>query len=387
MSASNVCQACGAANAPMYAFCVNCGTRLTAANPTPPVAPAPTQPPGYSPGAPSPYPTYPAAYPYYPPPPPRTANFSNILGGSFDVWAKNFPQFFVVYLLLGIVTTLVSSLLSFAAFGTFGPGGGVLPGSPPSGIPAQEAGLLVLYAVAAVVLSVIINSIVTGGMTEYAVRRHRGESLTLEQALRRGVERFPSILGANLLIALIVVALIFAPLLLILSIAGAAGTGTSGTAVAAIFGLFLALIVGAIVAVYVSVAFFLNAPAIMMENANAIDGLSRSWRITKGHFWSLLGAIIVASILVGLITAVFGVPAGLVDRVVASRVPSIIAAVLASAIVGPWLVILAAVAYDLIVRYPRFPAGAVPPYVPGPTMAPPPGAAQVSPGVPPPPRP
>src|SRR5207245_712234 len=76
-------------------------------------------------------------------------------------------------------------------------------GLPATSFPTVNFGLVLLYAIATFVVSAILTSIVTGAMTEYAVRRYRGEPMTVEQALRRGLARFPSILGANILLGLI----------------------------------------------------------------------------------------------------------------------------------------------------------------------------------------
>jgi len=67
-------------------------------------------------------------------------------------------------------------------------------------------------------------------------------------------------------------------------------------------------------------------------------------------------------------------------------IASMIASSVASGIVGAWLLILAAVAYDLLVRQPSV---AAPTYYPAPPIAPPAGAAQTAqpPGMPPPPGP
>src|SRR5438445_5819804 len=143
----------------------------------------------------------------------------------FDVWSKNFLNFFVVFLVLSLVIGTIGALLSYAVFGTFEPGSGIVPGSPPAGAPNVDVVTLLLYAIAAVVIGAIISSIVVGGMTEYAVRRHRGESMTLQQALRRGLDKFLSILGANILLTLIIFGLVLTPLLLILPAAAAEASG------------------------------------------------------------------------------------------------------------------------------------------------------------------
>ncbi len=232
-----------------------------------------------------PYPSYPAAYPYPygPTPMPRRATFSSILGAMFDVWSKNFLNFFVVFLLLSLVTGTLGALLSFAVFRTFEPGGGFVPGS-----------------------------------------------------------------------------------------------GSASAAIAVILGLFVALVVGGVVAIFVYISLSLYPPAIMMENERAIGGLSRSWAITKGYRWSLFGAIIIALILVALITTAILVPAGFFRHPAAT----IVASAIASGIVGSWLLIVAAVAYDLIVRSPTSVYGTPPPYAPGFGIGPPPGVGTAPPGPP-----
>jgi len=164
-------------------------------------------------------------------------------------------------------------------------------------------------------------------MTEYAVRRYRGESITLERALRRGLDRFLSILGANLLITLLVLGLVFVPLLLIISPFLAGGTINPATAVGAFCGGFVLLAIGGLIALYVGIALSLYAPAIMMENANATDGLMRSWRLTKRHWWSLFGAFLVIGILAAIVSAVITSPIAFFRNPVANIVAAALASV------------------------------------------------------------
>jgi len=378
LSASTVCPACGTTNDSTHTFCVNCGTRLGSTAVAAPGAPTA----GPPPATPPPMMPYPAGYPYYAPPFPRRASFSDMLSGLFDVWTKNFLPFFVVYLVLGAATGALSVFVSWAIFGTVSLGRG-FGGLPATSFPTVNFGLVLLYAIATFVVSAILTSIVTGAMTEYAVRRYRGEPMTVEQALRRGVARFPSILGANILLGLILFGLVTVPLLLILVALVAGLSGTGGGAVALLCGGVILFLVLGVLAIFLYVSLVLYAPPIMMENASAVGGLSRSWRMTRGHRWSLFGAILVASLLAGAISAAISVPltfATLAGDPIVTGFVSVVSSALASALVGSWIVILVAVAYDLIVRRPTPYFGAAPPYVAG--IAPPPGAAQAEPSPP-----
>src|SRR5207244_5916627 len=127
--------------------------------------------------------------------------------------------------------------------------------------------------------------------------------------------------------------------------------------------------IGGLIALYVAIAMSLYAPAIMMENATATSGLMRSWRLTKRHWWSLFGAILAAGLLGGFIVLVITTPISLLR----SPFATILAAALANGLVGAWSVILASVAYDLLVRQPSY---APPAYYSGVALPPPAGAAQ-----------
>jgi hypothetical protein len=293
----------------------------------------------------------------------------------FDVWTKGFKDFFLVFLVLGLVNGLLGTLLAFALFGVFvNPSSGIVPSL--TGLPTTNLVTLILFFILAAISGVIINSIVTGGMAYYSVRRFRGEAITLEAALRKGLEKFLSIFGANFLLSILVFAVILVPLLLLLPLAFAGGTIDPTSAIATICGALVLLVVGGVIALYLSVAMSLYAPAIMLEDTNAVGGLARSWRLTKGHWWSLFGAIVVAGFLGGIITSAIAIPASFFRN----PIVSVVASAVAAGIVGAWSIIVSAVAYDLIVRQPKFVA---PAYYPGPAMGPPPAAPQAPPQPPP----
>src|SRR5438552_6138460 len=192
------------------------------------------------------------------------------------------------------------------------------------------------------------------------------------------IGKFPSIFGAALLLGLLTFGLVLLPLLVLIPSISLGGPSSSA-AIVAICGSLIGFVIGGIVALYVTIAMSLYAPAIMIEDTNAIGGLSRSWRLTKRRWWTLFGAFFVAGILVLLITLALTLPVGIFRNTIASMIASSVA----SALVCAWFLILAAVAYDLLVRQP---SAAAPTYYPAPPIAPPAGAAQTAqpPGTPPP---
>src|SRR2546428_2355874 len=115
--------------------------------------------------------------------------------------------------------------------------------------------------------------------------------MTLQQALRRGLDKFLSILRAKILLSLIIFGLVLTPLLLILPAAAAGASGNPSGALALICGLLIGLIVGGFVAIFVYIACSLYPPAIIMENQSAIGRPARSPAITQGYRLSLFGSI------------------------------------------------------------------------------------------------
>ena len=233
-----------------------------------------------------------------------------MMSGTFRVWSKNFVNFFTVYIVLALATGVFQAVFELAILGSFVAGGGFLPG--PSAPLAAGPTAIILFAIASLFLSGILTSIVTGGMTEYAVRRFRGESMTVQDALQRGVKRFPSILGATLLLYLIVFGLVLSPILLFFPVV-VSGAGDPSRVIGALCLLLLGVVVGSVVALWLYVSLSLYAPAIMMEGANAFGGLSRSWRITQGHRWSLFGAILLTQLILLAITALIVSPTRLAE--------------------------------------------------------------------------
>jgi MFS family permease len=75
--------------------------------------------------------------------------------------------------------------------------------------------------------------------------------------------------------------------------------------------LLLAGVAGAIVlALLLTVRWALAAPALVLEKAPVLTALRRSWRLTRGSFWRVLGILLLTGIIVSIGQAVISVPFG-----------------------------------------------------------------------------
>jgi hypothetical protein len=69
----------------------------------------------------------------------------------------------------------------------------------------------------------------------------------------------------------------------------------------AIIGLF-ACLVGAFAA---EAVFAVAVPVVILERRRVLDAMGRSFELTKSHFWHVLGVVLAASLLTGLLNAAF----------------------------------------------------------------------------------
>ncbi len=227
---------------------------------------------------------------------------------------------------------------------------------------------LAIYLLAVGIAALIVGAVVNGGMTFFAVERHRARPMSLKAALGKGVDRFLSVLGAQVLVALILVGLVILPVALIL-----AAFFTGNIAVAFLAIPIMIIVLGLVI--YLSIVLSLAIPAVVMENSRAAESLGRSWRLAKGRFWSIFGAYIILGLLGAAVNLLITTPVAVLGNLYAS----VVATAVASGFVGSWAVIAAAVAYDLIVRYTPYAYQYVPPTWGTPQAPQPPGIPPSSP--------
>ncbi|WP_180272178.1 glycerophosphoryl diester phosphodiesterase membrane domain-containing protein [Actinomyces ruminis] len=52
--------------------------------------------------------------------------------------------------------------------------------------------------------------------------------------------------------------------------------------------------------------------ALILENVSVWEGIRRSWQLTRGSFWRVLGALLLSALLTGLVSSLIAFPLGLV---------------------------------------------------------------------------
>ncbi|MDN4471687.1 glycerophosphoryl diester phosphodiesterase membrane domain-containing protein [Demequina zhanjiangensis] len=128
------------------------------------------------------------------------------------------------------------------------------------------------------------------------------ERMAPGEAFRRGLRATPALIAQSLLLT-IGYSVIAGAVTLVVAGGFIADTGL-GVAL-----LILGLIAAGVVIAWLSVKVSLAVPAVVLERRGPIAALRRSWELTQGRFWMILGVLVVAIIITSLIQQVIAMPA------------------------------------------------------------------------------
>jgi len=149
------------------------------------------------------------------------------------------------------------------------------------------------------------------------IRLALGPSTTVGDAIQHGLRRFPSAIGAVLILMLGLVIFLVPVIFILGAVFGVNVMKLSGqpTGTAALLVLIVSLLILAI-----SVRFTLVSPVASAEHIGPIKIIRRSWDLTAGNFWRLLGfvALLLIATMALLISA--GVIGGLLARLVSPEI-------------------------------------------------------------------
>ncbi|TXC90389.1 hypothetical protein [Streptomyces sp. ISID311] len=155
-------------------------------------------------------------------------------------------------------------------------------------------------------IGLLATIIATGMLTMVVSRAVLGRSVTAGEAWRDARTQLPRLLGLLVLLPLLITAILTAGVApgLILAATGPLGTGLLLT-------LFGGLATGA-VSLWLGVRFSLAAPALMLEKQGVIAAMRRSAKLVRGAWWRVLGAQLLAYVLVSVVEFIIQIPATII---------------------------------------------------------------------------
>ena len=245
------------------------------------------------------------------------------IGRAFDVYGSAFIR----YLVLGVPIAIFSGI-------------------------SLAAGSDLLVSIVASLLTIVTAVVCGAAMMLMTDDIGRGADPSLASALDRAAGR-----AVPLVLSSIVVAAVGAGIGLAAFIAGVivavAGGGTTAS-------LTLALVV-IVVAISVPLSFVVvrwavGGQAIVLDRFGPLAGLRRSWTLTRGHAWRMVGLYLTAGLLTGL--ASFG--AGLLSAFADQRALVAVGAGLGTILATPLLAIALTIAYRDLTGWPVDPSTTLP---------------------------
>ena len=177
-------------------------------------------------------------------------------------------------------------------------------------------------------LTALATTILTGLLIVAVSRSVLGRIATPGEVWERTRGRILPLIGQTLLITLITViadAIIVVIGIVLIVIIAASVTGPDPGAGAIVITLLAALALTVIVfiaAAFLVVRLSLAPAALMLENTGVVEGIGRSWALTRGSFWRVLGILVLAGLITGLVTGTLSFGLGMVFGVVPVGLPA-----------------------------------------------------------------
>ena len=235
---------------------------------------------------------------------PSPLDISGLFAGTFAALKQRFGLFILIALLpfivsivlvgAGVAVALSAGLVAYASNAR----GAALPVGVLMG-----AALLVVGVIAAVLVQLKSQAMLTVAAYEIA-QGGRPDVRGLLQRTRGFLPRMTPVI----LLALGVFVVLYGALFVSVfgAISGLATSGRSGGAAAlGVIGvIFLAGIVLVPLAIYGQTKLLYTIPVVAIEELGGIDGMKRSWLLTKGQFWRTFGYYLLASLAAGAISYV-----------------------------------------------------------------------------------
>jgi len=237
--------------------------------------------------------------------------FGTILGKSFAVLKGN-PRVLLLFV-VGVQTlamVLYMVAVGFITFAALARAMTVPEFSPEfDELMAGGTAIIILSSILLAILLMAVSVIAQGIVVAEVAHASLAEKSRLSVLWRRVRPAFWRLVGYALLIGLATTAafaVLAAPTILIALI------GSPSAYVIAVLVGILSLVGGAVLYAWLGTKLYLAQPAIVLEGLGPFRAISRSWRLTRGRFWSTFGVVIllflitnVASSLISSILSIF----------------------------------------------------------------------------------
>ena len=203
---------------------------------------------------------------------------------------------------------------------------------------------IAVYLLVIIVVSVVILSAQSAALVDAMSEGYLGRLITVSQAFRDGLRAAPSVIGAGFLVFFLIV--VFWAAIIIVAV-------LANSALVAV-GAGLVLIVGT---VYIAASTLVAPVVATVEHVGPATALRRSWSLSAGNRWRILGLELLLLIINGVISAVLSAVlvtaffSDITTRTIVQQIANVIATVAWAPVQWGTFAILY---YDLRVRHEAF---------------------------------
>lgn len=232
-------------------------------------------------------------------------NAGDILDQAIRIYRHNFVPLVTIVAIISVPVILVQ-VLFFASLIPL-----TLDGSSSPAFGTDPTAVLGLGAVTyiAALVGAILAIFQNAALAWFVSERFLGRAATVRQAYGNALRRWLSLLIAALLLSVAVGGMFlvlfggaFVPFLA-LGALGANDTTAGAAAGLAVLCLCALLIPASVATIFLYTRWTFWNQAIVLEKYNSTGGLGRSWKLTKGSFWRVLGFNFILVIIVGAFSA------------------------------------------------------------------------------------
>ncbi len=252
----------------------------------------------------------------------RPLSVFEILGGAFEALRVNPRAMFLPSLVVMSVIGLLSAVLTYLSVA---PLASLSAGTVDSSYSEMDAVFAVLAASGSDLLRTLLvalaSTILTGLLIVAVSRAVLGRLPTPGEAWERTKDRVLALIGQTLLLSLIngaIIAIVSAASMAMGYVIISTAVSDSGEDVGpGLFILFLMLLLFLVIATGVAIAFIavrlsVAPAALVLENIGVIEGIKRSWALTRGSFWKVLGTLFLAGLITSIISGAISGATGVV---------------------------------------------------------------------------
>ena len=260
----------------------------------------------------------------------RPLSIGEIISGAFESLRANPRAMFLPSLIVLTATGVLSAVMNY--LGTsflFSRLGVILDSSD-----VQVSRILPVFMgsfasqIVGALLTALATTILTGLLIVAVSRSVLGRIATPGEVWERTRGRILPLIGQTLLITLITV--IADTIILVIGIVLIAVIATSimgpdpgaGAIIATVLVALALTVLVLIAAVFLIVRLSLAPAALMLENTGVVEGIGRSWALTRGSFWRVLGILALAGLITGLVTGTLSFGLGMVFGIISVGLPA-----------------------------------------------------------------